>query len=272
MSTIDYRDPSLLAQTSANGLMSAVDKLKLNNLDGYGAAITAETNRAISVENTIKVALDGYTTKIYVDGYASNIKSLITAETNRATNVENIIKASLDGYTLTYNSAPFNELVVTRNLDLSITDGVGLLTGADLSKLPVQTQNIDVGGYALSNFVNSTSTTALTGGAGFTTVKTYTPPMLAEDLLVVGVRVHAWETANHSISGAADIEILLRQTGSGLVIMGSPVWDKLSKGFPASFDVGYSVSGNNLLITAHAGTNNGSCVIDIWHQKAKGMT
>jgi hypothetical protein len=128
MSTIDYRDPSLLAALVSNGIMSAEDKAKLNSLgsamDGYATqfyvdshlstietSVINETNRAVGVENTeinratgveniIKTTLDGYTTKIYVDGYASTIKGLITTETNRAISVENTIKTTLDGYAL----------------------------------------------------------------------------------------------------------------------------------------------------------------------------
>ena len=131
MSTIDYRDPSLLATLSSNGLMSSADKAKLTGLgsvlDGYSTttslqaetnralaaesqirtlvdgyalktALLAETNRATAVENQLKTAADGYTTKTYVDGYAASIKASITAETNRAMAAESQIRTALDGY------------------------------------------------------------------------------------------------------------------------------------------------------------------------------
>jgi len=131
MSTIDYRDPSLLATISSNGLMSSDDKNKLNGIgpiiDGYAstAALQSETNRATAAEaqirvlidgyasktslsaevsrstiadNQIKAALDGYTTKTYVDGYAASIKASVTAEANRAMAAEYQIRQALDGY------------------------------------------------------------------------------------------------------------------------------------------------------------------------------
>lgn len=77
MSTINYKDPSLLASISANGVMSSNDKNRLNALDGYASlsALAAETNRAQGVEHEIMVALDGYsgggttnlTNVLYVD-------------------------------------------------------------------------------------------------------------------------------------------------------------------------------------------------------------
>jgi hypothetical protein len=122
MSTIDYRDPSLLVTIHSNGLMSSDDKVKLNGIvldgyttktyvDGYASSIklsvTEETNRAMAAEYQIRQALDGYSgssatdgyaTKAYVDGYAESIKEIISAETNRAISEENVIKTALDGY------------------------------------------------------------------------------------------------------------------------------------------------------------------------------
>jgi len=118
MGTINYKDPSLLANLAANGVMSSADKNKLNGLtsgmqdilialDGYGAPpdldgyattaeVQAETNRAVAVEQTILTALDGYGVPQSLDGYATLVD--LQGETNRALAAEQEIKSALDGY------------------------------------------------------------------------------------------------------------------------------------------------------------------------------
>ena len=89
MSTINYKDPSLLASISANGVMSSDDKNRLNALDGYASlsALAAEASRAQGVEHEIMVALDGYSGggggNVNLDGYATI----------------DYVNSTLDGYT-----------------------------------------------------------------------------------------------------------------------------------------------------------------------------
>jgi hypothetical protein len=135
--------------------MSSEDKGRLNGLyeviDGYATEISLinEINRAVSTENLIKYTLDGYTTKIYVDGYAASIKSTITTETNRAIVVENEIKHALDGYggtsatdgyaTVTYVDGyvssfvlvETNRAIAVENEIISVLDGYATATYVD---------------------------------------------------------------------------------------------------------------------------------------------
>lgn len=79
MTTINYKDPSLLATILANGMMSSDDKIKLANLiitfDGYATIgeLQAETARAEAAEYGIRIALDGYGhgEPAELDGYAT---------------------------------------------------------------------------------------------------------------------------------------------------------------------------------------------------------
>jgi hypothetical protein len=83
MGTINYKDPTLLATLSTNGVMSSVDKIQLAGLysliDGYATK---------SALHEVKVALDGYATDVDLN-----------AEVSRATAVDALIIQTLDGYT-----------------------------------------------------------------------------------------------------------------------------------------------------------------------------
>ena len=61
MSTINYKDPSLLSTVSTNGIMSSVDK---GNIVSLTNGLENETIRDIAAEFLISDSLDGYSTII----------------------------------------------------------------------------------------------------------------------------------------------------------------------------------------------------------------
>ncbi|MCK9567754.1 hypothetical protein M0R72_02240 [Candidatus Pacearchaeota archaeon] len=134
MGTINYKDPTLIATLTANGVMSSSDKNDLNRLDsdiriiidaldGYGFPPSLDGYATETyVQNNLQIiidALDGYGLPPSLDGYATEtyVQNNLQLEINRATEVEQQIINALDGYGVPISTNTFASVAI----DVSLT-------------------------------------------------------------------------------------------------------------------------------------------------------
>lgn len=152
----------------------------------------------------------------------------------------------------------------------------GLADDDHLQYMPVygsrpMTGDLDIGGNDLTNFVtDGIDGYAITGGSALTNAFIFFPnlPSTPTDgycIGTVGIRIIAWEIANKTVSGVAECvcSFRLNIADGTLTILGTPVWDRVSHGYPLTFDCDVI---DDLIIRVKPGANDIKCNVYCWMQ------
>lgn len=132
--------------------------------------------------------------------------------------------------------------------------------------------DLDLGGNNLTNFcTDHFDGYSLIGGAALSEVFEFIPEMPTDgySIATIGIRIVAWEVASKTVSGVAETTLTVLSNGSSLTLKGTPVWDKVSQGFPTTFDCDVSIDLINtdaLSIKVKPGANNAKCNVYCWMQ------
>jgi hypothetical protein len=158
-----------------------------------------------------------------------------------------------------------NKLMVDGYYPISQVPSYLLKSGGTMSG------DLDLGGNNLTNFVTDHfDGYSLIGGAALTEVFEFFPDMPdGYSIVTIGIRIVAWEVVNKTVSGVAEATLSVRSNGTSLTILGTPVWDRVSQGFPSTFDCEVSVDLINtdaLSIKVKPGANNARCNVYCWMQ------
>lgn len=228
-----------------------IDYTVFGNQVTYTGGLTLNGNEiAIKYFTSIVVSNVGLPTVLYsnnnTDGYDIDFGGISTA-TNLAEPVEAddaATKGYVDGY-------------VSEYLPLS---------GGEMSG------DLDIGGNNLTNFcTDHFDGYSLVGGSVLSEVFEFIPDMPTDgySIATIGIRIVAWEIASKTVSGVAETTLTVLSNGTSLTLKGTPVWDKVSQGFPSTFDCDVSVDLINtdaLSIKVKPGANNAKCNVYCWMQ------
>jgi hypothetical protein len=153
----------------------------------------------------------------------------------------------------------------------------GLTDDDHLQYLPINgdramTGDLDIGGNDLTNFrTDGVDGYAITGGASLTDVFIFFPTVPADGYCIgtVGIRIVAWELSAKNVSGVAECTCTFRGDGSIISILGTPVWDRVSQGYPITFDCDViDNDAEGLIVRVKPGANNIKCNVYCWMQPA----
>ena len=236
MGIINYQDPSLLATSSANGVMSESDKAKLNsiNLDGYAAWLTTQfykscqyvATTAVSSLATLSVALD-LAGNTLVSGdralcpYAGTICGIYVYSGSSWAADPNFSVIEGAKVTVTTTSAGPVEYWQTAATG-SGTAVFGPVTNANRG-IPgnfwTAASVADTAGLATSTVVLTATFVQSGAPSDSAHIVTNFPAVAARYLCQIGVRVAIWETINTLIAGTLEtmIDAVLTTNSAGVV-------------------------------------------------------